>query len=73
MNYAPNFPIYYCHVSGRTSTMAIRTNVSYTRMLLACLVIISAAYWAGGRWGPAPTNWRFRPAAQCRRRKKMSL
>jgi len=31
--------------------MAIRTNVSYTRMLLACLVIISAAYWAGGRWG----------------------
>src|SRR5882672_12247580 len=31
--------------------MAIRRNVSYTRMLLACLVIIAAAYWAGGRWG----------------------
>src|SRR5712664_3195880 len=31
--------------------MAIRRNVSYTRILLACLVIISAAYWAGGRWG----------------------
>src|SRR5712671_6008173 len=31
--------------------MAMKRNVSYTRILLACLVIISAAYWAGGRWG----------------------
>src|SRR5712672_3680522 len=31
--------------------MTARRNVSYTRILLACLVIISAAYWAGGRWG----------------------
>ena len=31
--------------------MTRQHNVSYTRMLLACLVIISAAYWAGGRWG----------------------
>jgi len=31
--------------------MTTRRNVSYTRMLLACLVIIAAAYWAGGRWG----------------------
>jgi len=31
--------------------MTRQRNVSYTRMLLACLVIISAAYWAGGRWG----------------------
>src|SRR5712672_3513979 len=31
--------------------MAMKRNVSYTRILLACLVIIAAAYWAGGRWG----------------------
>src|SRR5712671_2261824 len=31
--------------------MTARRNVNYTRMLLACLVIIAAAYWAGGRWG----------------------
>ncbi len=31
--------------------MTRQRNVSYTRMLLACLGIIAAAYWAGGRWG----------------------
>src|SRR5258708_9319816 len=31
--------------------MAMKRNVSYTRILPACLVTIPAAYWAGGRWG----------------------
>src|SRR4030088_3131677 len=36
---------------GRTSTMTTQRNVSIIRLLLACVVIISGAYWAGARWG----------------------
>src|SRR5258708_29000727 len=31
--------------------MTIQRNASLTRMLLACVIIIGAAYWAGARWG----------------------
>src|SRR5258706_6707236 len=31
--------------------MTVQRKASFTRMLLACVIIISAAYWAGARWG----------------------
>src|SRR5467141_1810427 len=31
--------------------MTMQRNASLTRMLLACAIIIGAAYWAGARWG----------------------
>src|ERR1700747_1358324 len=31
--------------------MTVQRNASLTRMLLACVIIIGAAYWAGARWG----------------------
>src|SRR6202040_1047162 len=31
--------------------MTMQRKASLTRMLLACVIIIGAAYWAGARWG----------------------
>jgi S1-C subfamily serine protease len=31
--------------------MTVQRTASLTRMLLACVIIISGAYWAGARWG----------------------
>src|ERR1700686_5630131 len=38
-------------IRGRTSTMTIQPRASFTRMLLACVIIILGACWAGARWG----------------------
>src|ERR1700682_6269922 len=31
--------------------MTVQRKASFTRMLLACVIIILGAYWAGARWG----------------------
>src|SRR6266849_3355453 len=46
-----NFPYTIPNARQRTSTMTAQRTSNITRLLLAAVVIVFGAYWAGARWG----------------------